>query len=230
LAPGEIHVWTAALKADGDTARWWALLSTDERHRAARLQRADARGVFVETRGRLRGLLARYIDVAPQELRFRLGPHGKPALTAPKVPLEFSVSHTEGRALFAVARSQPVGVDLERVREIDRPARRAAQFFAPLEQEAFATLPPSQRPTAFLTCWVRKEAYVKARGLGFALPPDRFAVSVSPAVPPRLLVDAWHPDAPHHWQLWDVRCARAYVAALAARGEVTSVRVRQLHH
>ncbi len=209
-------------------ARWWSLLSADERRRAERLRRAEARAIFVEARGRLRELLACYLDVEPQTVRFCLGPHGKPALATPDVPLEFSVSHTEGRALFAVACSQPVGVDLERVREIDRPARRAAQFFAPLEQEAFAALPPSQRPMAFLTCWVRKEAYVKARGLGFALPPNRFAVTVSPAAPPRLLADAWHPDAPHRWHLWDVRCARGYVAALAAHGEVTAVRVRQL--
>jgi 4'-phosphopantetheinyl transferase len=222
-----IHAWSVSLQGR-DLARWWALLSADERRRAERLRRAEARAAFVETRGRLRELLACYLEMRPQALRFRLGPHGKPALAAPEAPLEFSVSHTEGRALFAVAWSQPVGVDLERVREVDRPARRAAQFFAPLEQQAFATLPPSQRPTAFLTCWVRKEAYVKARGMGFALPPNRFAVTVSPAVPPRLLADAWHPDAPHRWRLWDVRCARGYVAALATQGEVTSIRVRQL--
>src|SRR5438477_256189 len=73
---------------------------------------------FIIARGVLRILLGRYLDVAPTAVRFRYNPFGKPALAQDSGAdaLHFNVSHTDGVALYAVARRRRVGLDLERIR------------------------------------------------------------------------------------------------------------------
>ena len=80
-----------------------------------------------------------------------------------------------------------VGVDIE-----SSPAARGAcdevaeAYFAPAEVSALKALPRDQRDSAFLRCWTRKEAYVKALGDGLQVPLEDFAVSLGPGEPARL--------------------------------------------
>ena len=221
LGEDEIHVWCAELDPPGGAAeRLGAILSPDERTRAARFCLERVRSRFVVCRGVLRTILGRYLGGAPEGLRFVYGDRGKPALAPPEgTDLRFNVSHSDGLALFAVARGREVGVDVERLRPLPRVERIAERFFSLPERKALLELPPERRAEAFFTCWTRKEAYVKARGEGLGHPLDQFAVSLVPGEAARLWA-AGDGDEREiaRWSLDALVPAPGYVAALAALG------------
>lgn len=86
-----------------------------------------------------------------------------------------------------MTREHRVGIDIEYVRLDVEYGGIAARHFSPRELKTFRSLPLIARREAFFTRWVRKEAYIKARGEGLSLPLDRFDVSLAPGSPPRYL-------------------------------------------
>jgi 4'-phosphopantetheinyl transferase len=113
---------------------------------------------------------------------------------------------------------------VERVREDVDVDLIAERFFSQREIAALRLLPPATRRKAFFTCWVRKEAYVKARGDGLAMGLDSFSVSFSPGEPPALLDDEGHPEEAPAWSLRELDVAPSFAAALAVRAGEFRVR------
>ena len=102
-------------------------------------------------------------------VRFGRGLHGKPALVehaAGGERLEFSLSRSEDGLLIAMAVGTPVGCDLERVRTIAQARTMAGQWFTQRERDAIERFSGGDFDRAFLSCWVRKEAMLKAVGVG----------------------------------------------------------------
>ena len=214
-----VHVWRAALDVEPAVlAQLRASLAPDERARAGRFHFAHDRDRYEAGRGILRDVLGRYLDVPPAALAFNYGPQGKPDLESPSgTGFTFNVSHAGGVLLVAIGRDRPLGVDVERDRErvsLDL----AARFFSPAEVAALLRLPEHERRQAFLACWTRKEAYIKARGEGLSLPLDRFDVSLRPGDPARLLADRGDPGAADAWELRALPVPPGQAAALAALG------------
>ena len=83
--------------------------------------------------------------------------------------LKFNVSHAEEAMVCAVTRNSEVGVDLACIQEVKEARRIVEQYFSEEEAIALNKLPSTERNAAFLRCWIRKEAYVKARGEGLSL-------------------------------------------------------------
>ena len=164
-------------------ARADALLSRGERLRRDRFMFERNRREFLLTHALLRLALSRHAPaVGPREWTFREGPHGRPEIDGPtRAPrLAFNISHTEGLGACLVADEGEVGVDVEAVDRPRDPVRArnlagiAENFFAPYEIGALRALPELEHRARFFTYWTLKEAYIKARGLGLALPLDRF--------------------------------------------------------
>jgi len=216
-----VHVWCAALDVPESQVRsLWDTLTADERQRAERYIFEKDRTHFVVARGLLRVLLGRYLRQDPPHLRFTYGPHGKPALATDtgRATLCFNVSHSHGLALYAVTRSREVGVDVERIRPEVAQEKIAERFFSPREVTVLRALPTPLQATAFFACWTRKEAYIKAKGEGLALPLDQFDVSLAPGEPAALLRTAWDPQEAACWTLQDLAPASGYRAAVAVAG------------
>jgi 4'-phosphopantetheinyl transferase len=118
----------------------------------------------------LRLLLAAEIEVAPQDLQFDYGPHGKPCLGGAfaKTGVHFNLSHSDDLALVGVIRGVPLGVDLEATRPLAAHERLARRHFSRQEFSAYAAAPLPQRAAAFFNCWTRKEALLKAQGQSLA--------------------------------------------------------------
>jgi 4'-phosphopantetheinyl transferase len=181
-----VRVWAADLDALPACGPAW--LSPDERARAARYRHSRDRERFERRRGWLRQVLGACLGRPPAEVRFTYGPHGRPAVMD-GAGLQFSLSHAGGRVLCAVATGRRLGADLVHVRPGPADDAVARALFAPGEIAGLAALPAEARAAAFHRCWTRKEAYVKARGAGLALPLDTFEVSLS-AEPVTTLVRA----------------------------------------
>lgn len=222
LPPGEVHVWRAPLAASaGRLGALRRALSPDEVERAESFHHRRDREGFVVARGVLREILSLYLPGAwPARLRFRYGRGGKPALEdgGGAHALHFNVSHSAGLALYAFSRGRRVGVDLERVRAVRSYEEIAERHFAPEEVSALRALHDDARRESFFHCWARKEAYVKAVGEGLSLPLDRFAVSLPPELPERLLHTEYAPAEAGRWSLRGIVPGPGYAAALVVEG------------
>lgn len=220
LTDYDVNIWQADL--DQLSARVQQLaqtLSADELARAKRFYFEQDRQRFIVGRGLLREILSRYLDLAPNQLQFCYGLHGKPAL-APTLgsSICFNLSHSQGLALYAITRDRPIGIDVEYIRPLAEAEQIAANFFSAQENTALHHLPLNQKQVAFFSCWTRKEAYIKAVGDGLALPLDQFDVSLAPGEAARLISIKGDRTAATQWSLQELKPASNYIAAVAVAG------------
>jgi 4'-phosphopantetheinyl transferase len=219
LGPGDVHVWRMSLNCAEPTLRQMeSLLAPVERQRADRFRFPGDRRRFVIGRGRVRALLGAYLGLAPAAIALNATPFGKPYIAdLPPAGLRFNVAHSEDVALLAVSHGREVGVDIERERPDVDCSELAQRFFAPEEVAALAALRVAEQMPAFYRCWTRKEAYVKALGLGMQAPLDGFAVTVA-AESASLIHTAHNPAQRDRWELRGLFPLSGFAAAIAVEG------------
>jgi 4'-phosphopantetheinyl transferase len=218
LEGSTVYLWSARLDlAVGALQELQGYLSPDEQLRAARFRFECDQQYFIAARGLLRILLGRTLDIKPDQIRFRYGPHGKPLLAStPSQTLpKFNLAHSNQLVLYAMRFEGDIGVDLEHVHPLPDILDMAKSYFSPREVATLQTLAADLRLEAFFNCWTRKEAFIKARGDGLALPLDQFEVSLIPGEPAALLSIAWDPAEVACWQLASLCPAPGYIAAVA---------------
>jgi 4'-phosphopantetheinyl transferase len=221
LSGDEVHVWRASLmRREDEMLTLLRSMSEDELRRADRFHFPRDRARFIAARGILRNILGRYTHTLPERVRFGYNAYGKPELLneGGDSPLRFNLSHAGSVALFAVAAGREVGVDVETLREDFACAEVADRFFSRREVEALAALPSRAIVRAFYNCWTRKEAYVKARGMGLSLPLDCFDVSLAPGEPAALLATRGDESDAARWSLREMDVGATHVAAVAVEG------------
>ncbi len=168
----------------------------------------------------LRHLLGGYLQHTPAGIEFSYGQHRKPSLAGKNAAsgLSFNLSHSAELVVCAFARERNLGIDVEHMRPDSAGDDIAARYFSAREMNDLRTLPPEARVQGFFDCWARKEAYLKATGMGLNIPLDSFAVSLLPSQPAQFLsgVDSrWHMAALHP--------AEGYAAALVYDGAPRSI-------
>lgn len=189
-------------------------LAAPERERAASLLLERDRDRYMAGRGLLRELLADLTGSAPETLTLLTGRFGRPRLARPEgePALRFSASRSAGDILFAFARGRDVGADMERRSERGDIERVATRYLDAAEHAALAALPETERAAAFLTAWVRREAYLKAIGTGLTRSPRGVELDPVDDAPGRFAVRG----AAHEVQ--DVEIGADVVAAISAAG------------
>ncbi len=111
--------------------------------------------------------------------------------------LRFNISHTDGLIACAVTIGREVGVDVEHVgRRLTHDV--AGRFFAPREVADLRALPDDEQQRVFFDYWTLKEAYIKARGFGLALPLGDFAFKLNPPDAPAITFEPALEDDPAH--------------------------------
>jgi len=218
LKSNQVDIWRVALDLYPVSAQWADFtLSTDESERAARFHFDKDRQRFTLAHASLRDILSRYLDCETSQIRFSANKYGKPMLlTDPK--MDFNISHSGEYILIAVTRGHKVGVDVEHFRmDLDH-EKIAHRFFSQAEYEAFSKIPHEQKVIAFFICWTRKEAYIKAHGLGMSLPLDSFDVSLSPNEPAVLRATRPDPTESDNWTLLSLDVHSEHAGALAVEG------------
>jgi 4'-phosphopantetheinyl transferase len=225
-APDEVHVWRIDLAAGAESPDDAALLSPDERERAGRLLIEHKRIRYIAGRSALRRLLGQYLGEAPQALAFRYGAHGKPTLDPgeTQAALTFNFSNSDTLALLAVATGREVGIDLEyRHRDISV-APFARHILSGSETVPFERLPTARRKPALLATWTRKEAYLKALGVGLARSMTGFSADIADDAETAVhqLEDA--DGRPQSWTFVPLVVHPDYLACLASPGSDWSLR------
>ncbi|MFI9270973.1 4'-phosphopantetheinyl transferase family protein [Kitasatospora sp. NPDC052896] len=149
------------------------ILSAEERGRFAAFRDPVRAARFAAAHVELRRFLGQALGCAPAALRFDRHPcagcgragHGRPYVRAPRTDWEFSFSRSGPYWLCAAAEAVRVGVDLERERAVD-PSSLSPAILSADERRHLDSVPPEFRAAEFIRCWTRKEAVVKASGIG----------------------------------------------------------------
>lgn len=203
----------------GIIAALWQLLSRDEQERAEKFRFSEHRQHYIVARGNLRRLLAERLRIAPRAVEFVENNYGKPKL-APvhgSADLDFNLSHSGALALYAFTSGRAVGVDVELIREIPDIDDLAERFFSPTEIASLKAFPVAQRSSAFLACWTRKEAFIKALGQGLSCPLDAFDVTIDPDAPARITKIKASIERVANWTMQAFAPSSCYIAAVAYR-------------
>jgi 4'-phosphopantetheinyl transferase len=225
LGADEAHVWRASLDQPASAIEKLApLLSRDEYQRAERFRRTTDRQRFIAGRGILRKIISAYLAFAPNEVQFTYNEYGKPFISTDqnRCGLSFNLSHSNGVALYAIARGRRVGIDVEYMRDDFATLEVAERFFSKDELEALKAVACDQRTKAFFNCWSRKESYIKAIGMGVSYPLDGFTVSLD-VTPALLKVDGDATEAAR-WKMYGLDPGEEYAAALIVENPPVSIR------
>ncbi len=220
LPTNQVHIWRSTLELPiHQINNLKHLLSPDELEKATHLALTQKRHQYIIARAILRRILSLYVSLHPSELRFRYNRNGKPVLACSSNKIQFNVSHSHNLAIYALSSDCLIGVDVEylyRRSRIDR-MKIASRLFTPREYTTLQSLPENQRDKAFLTCWTRKEAFIKAMGWGLSFPLDKFEVTADPNESPKLLTTPYKPKDALDWSMVPIDPSDGYVGTLALR-------------
>jgi phosphopantetheinyl transferase len=111
-------------------------------------------------------MLRRYSGFAEADLSQRLtrGPKGKPELIESE--LKFNLATTPGLTLGVVAYQRKLGIDVEKLRTMERWESIAKKYFGDEVALALRQIPEEERMLRFLEHWTLTEAWIKAHGAG----------------------------------------------------------------
>ena len=166
----DLRLW----RVDLDAARFGdALTTAAEQQRAARFARPHDGRRYLVAHAALRHLLGTHEA-------WIAGANGKPALASP--PPHFNLSRRGGVALIGLSATHEIGVDVEPLQPMADADELAQLHFTLRERDAVAREHGAARDRAFLRCWTRKEACMKATGLGLSLPPSAFECGADAAL------------------------------------------------
>jgi 4'-phosphopantetheinyl transferase len=206
--------------ADGARLRAWrGLLNPAELERHERYHFEASKREFLITRVLVRTVLSRYTGRAAESLAFEPNPYGRPEISVPKLdtPLRFNLSNTYGLVVCLVSGAREGGVDVEDTTRRGETVDIADHFFAPSEVTALRALPPGAQRDRFFDYWTLKESYIKARGMGLALPLDQFAFDIDgPEI--RIRIDPRLQDDERSWEFRLLSPTPRYRLATALRG------------
>jgi 4'-phosphopantetheinyl transferase len=225
LCAHDVHVWRVLLTHSEQFSQdHERCLSADEIARADQFIQKKDRIQFIKTRCALRFTLSLYLNIQPEKIVFARGGHGKPWIA--DSDLTFNMSHSGRYLLMGVTRHRAIGVDIECAKDNRDFLALAKRFFSPSE---YLSIQSATHPAAaFYRCWTRKEAFVKATGLGLSFPLSHFEVDVAETPDgASCLLRVAHPGfLAAHWTLRSIFLETgqpAYFAAIAVQGEVDKI-------
>jgi 4'-phosphopantetheinyl transferase len=200
-----VEVWTVRQYAPDVLAQlpsYDTLLTGEERERAGRFYRQADRDRFVIGRALARTMLSHFGDAPPRAWSIVIDERGRPELgerPSATPDLRFNLSHTDGLIACALSVGREVGVDVERItRQVTH--ELPERFFSAREVADLRALPRADQDIVFFDYWTLKESYIKARGLGLALPLGQFTFVCKPGCNPTIEFDPELNDDPATWQ------------------------------
>jgi 4'-phosphopantetheinyl transferase len=225
--PRAVDIWRFSFSTQDGRRAPERILSAQERDRANCFRFPRDRQRFVLSRIFLRQVLGSYQGTPPERIDFAAGPHGKPALADAGDDLRFNLSHFGSGCLVGVTKAANIGIDGEERRllaDLDLMIRRV---LTQAEKAAVLGAPPDQCDELFLRLWTRKEAVLKAAGVGLVEAPDQVEV------PAEAVADAVvffsRSDGRHAaYRLCDISCGNVIAAVAVDDVQPATIQERSL--
>lgn len=218
----EVHVFAAETTiSDAQEAELYRRLSSDEQRAIGQIVAPQARRQSIVARGMLRQLLARLSGVSDAEITIVTAKTGKPRCESlPTGNVHFNISHRDGLALLAISLGSEVGVDVERVCDRIDIHAVAEVVFTPGERDELLAAPKELQRQVFFQFWTRKEALLKAIGVGLIAEPNQFDVRSHdrPVVPAEFCAAVNSSQTP--WRIQQLDLPPGYVGALVCEAGI----------
>jgi 4'-phosphopantetheinyl transferase len=166
-------------------------LSEDERSRAEKFLRADDRNTYISCHGLLRSILSKKIHIDPLAVTYHYDIKNKPQLLGNEY--FFNISHTRDAFAFIVSDAFDVGIDIEKIDSGIDLFPLVKSFFSEKEQK-FVFSGKELIHDRFTLLWTRKEALLKAIGIGIVDNLAQIDVSEQINIIPRQIFDTTLPN------------------------------------
>jgi 4'-phosphopantetheinyl transferase len=233
LERNEIHLWqidqnSFSLQELESVCLAW--LTDNERQKLQRYQFDEHRKQLLSARFLLRNVLSKYqTEISPGRWQFSSNEYGKPEISAAQQRnnLFFNLSHSGDKVVMALAKQPDVGVDIEYSGKSRRVKKIASRYFSSIETSSLLALPKTQWLDRFYDLWTLKEAYIKACGMGLAIPLGDFSYSIEEE---RLGIDfaESRDDNADSWQFWQLDAGDDYKLSLALNSAVSDDAIEKL--
>jgi len=197
-----LHLWFAYpddLLDEESAQACLRLLSADELKRWKAFKFDRHRREYLATHALARTALSYHHSLAPEAWRFQLNEYGKPSVDV-ECGHRFNLSNSLGLVVCLIGEGAEVGVDVEPRARAESIVEVAPTVFSPLELAQLEGLREDRRPERCLQLWTLKEAYIKARGVGLALPLDKFSFVFDEPGKIRLHLDSSLGDRTGRWR------------------------------
>jgi 4'-phosphopantetheinyl transferase len=218
-AANQIVAWHAHIAAF-DTrpearARAEQLLLADERRRLERFRHESDRAMFLLGRAMAKSMVGRSLGVPASAWEWHEGPHGRPEVRDPGCPIRFSVAHSGGLVVCAVACDRDVGVDVEDLHRRPPDQLVVTRYCSPREAADIEAADQGSWVSRFLSYWTLKEAYLKARGLGISVPLSEIEFTLNGSEP-EIAFRGSLSGTDDRWHFHLAQIGARYLTALAA--------------
>ncbi|PKN89222.1 MAG: hypothetical protein CVU51_01225 [Deltaproteobacteria bacterium HGW-Deltaproteobacteria-1] len=169
----ETHIWIVDLDQ-------WNLscleavqtLPETEAKKAGRFRFETHRNRYIKGHFMLRSLIGMYLDIDFYDQEFHANRYGKPAMQTfhENNSIHFNISNSENIYVCAFREKGEIGIDIERIHDLPDMDQIVERFFSFDEKKVFRSLQEQNRKHTFFRYWTRKEALLKAMGVGLSFP------------------------------------------------------------
>jgi 4'-phosphopantetheinyl transferase len=151
-------------------------LSADEKNRADRFKFKKDLNCYISVHSLLRLELSKYLGIDALSIKIGHSENGKPYIEG--IDLPFSLSRSEPYFTFVVGTpSQSIGIDIERRNSRISLTDITRDHFSFEEQKSISGLVSfPDKINLFYELWTRKEAFLKAIGIGINTDLDKISV------------------------------------------------------
>jgi 4'-phosphopantetheinyl transferase len=227
ISPGRIHIWYSSLnnwkERIGELKK---TLSENEIFRSEQFAFMERREDFIISRGIMRKILGRYLEMAPEQIEFKIDPTGKPYL--PGSRYQFNSSHSNDIFLIGITMENPIGVDVQHIYPISNIDLLIKRFFNTHEQEIMNSFQEEDILDMFFTIWTAKEAYLKGTGEGLRRSISSFSICRKENGLLSFSPQKGRESAPITWNIHHLHLDPAYKAALAVKGNILQLLTQSL--
>ena len=202
----DIHVWKFPVLNAG-----LSLLTFPEQEIANRFRREADKNRFITGRKAIRLLLSKYLSLRPTDIVITAEDGQKPCFNHPSSQIHFNISHSGDWVLIALGPDE-LGIDIEKMDPEFDFKNLLEEYLNETEKTFISGVPDPV--AAFYFLWTRKEALIKAWGMGF--PENLKTVSV-------LGEYSLYNLQQKNWKLESFNISVNYSAALAYPGNLENI-------